>query len=165
MCRRASARHAPPTSVEARGRDRRASQRHAGEMLVDRRRCSLALVVAEFGQPQRAERQASTPSPTWPPPTDRHQLDAAAAEIADDAVRVGNAGEHAERREPRLLRAVEDAHRDARSAARPRRRSARRRSASRTAAVASTARWSTPSARASATKRCRLAWASATPRG
>src|SRR4029077_10370517 len=55
---------------------------------------------------QRAERQRYTPAD--PVAADVDQLERAAAEVADDAVRLVNTGDDAERRQMRLARAGQD---------------------------------------------------------
>src|SRR6185437_923963 len=66
-------------------------------------------VVAEFGQAQRPERQADAGAdPGFLLCIDPHQLDAAAAEIPDDTIGVGDAGQDPGRRQPSLLAAVDD---------------------------------------------------------
>src|SRR6185437_10533836 len=72
-------------------------------------------VVAELSEPQWPERQGDAVADRRPavPGLDLHQLDTAAADIADDAVSGRDPGEDAERRQPRLLGPVDDPHLDA----------------------------------------------------
>ncbi len=76
-------------------------------MLVDGV-AQLALVLGELGEAQRTDRQRRGGADLAA--RHRHQLRAAAAEIADDAAGVGNAGKHAVGGEPSLLLAAEDLH-------------------------------------------------------
>ena len=70
-------------------------------------------VIAEFGESQRPERQADTRADRRRRcRIDPHQLDAAAPEIADNAIRIRDAGQHARRRQPSLFAAIDDPHRD-----------------------------------------------------
>jgi len=78
------------------------------EMLVDGLARFVAVVVGQIHQPQRADRQGHMPAGLAPRETD--QLQAAAAEIAHHARAVGHARGHAQRREPRLLLARDDAN-------------------------------------------------------
>src|SRR5205823_6165755 len=84
-----------------------------GDAALDRLGDRLAVVV-ELGEAQRAERQADAgPDRRRCGGIDPHQLDAAAAEIADHAIGVADPGQDAGRREPGFLAALDDAYRDA----------------------------------------------------
>ena len=84
---------------------------HAFQMLIDQGAGDIAIGDRRIADPKRTERQRDMGAE--PPVVEADQLDAAAAQIAHQAVGIGNARDDAERREPRLLRARENAHRHA----------------------------------------------------
>ncbi len=69
-----------------------------------------ALVIGLFHQPQRPDRQGRNIA--HPAVADRGKLDTAAAEIADHTRGIGNASQHAKRREPSLFRTRKNTHAD-----------------------------------------------------
>ena len=81
-----------------------------GEMAIDQRAGLLAVALGGIHQADRTERQGDMAA--GGALGEPHQLDAAAAEVAHQPVGLGNAGQHALRREPRLVLARQDAHRD-----------------------------------------------------
>ena len=106
------ARAAPPTKYSFRPAAARNTET-PGERPFDRFGETLP-AIAEFGKAKRAERQADaladltgTRRQTCAG-SNPNQLHAAAAEIGDDPIRVGNPGEHPGGGEPRLLRPVDD---------------------------------------------------------
>ncbi len=78
--------------------------------LVDRRP-RFGIVARSLDQAQRTDRQAGDEARRLR--AGHRQLDAAAAQIAGDAVRIGNAGPHAGGRQPALAHAVDHRHLDA----------------------------------------------------
>ena len=75
------------------------------QSLPHRRRQLAPLVGSQRPHPQHAERQGNA-RPRLPV-RDPHQFQAAAAQIRHDPVRIGQAGDHAERRHARLVRTAQ----------------------------------------------------------
>ncbi len=84
-------------------------------MRVDQVTQTRAALVRDLAQPQGPERKRRVrPQPAA---IEGHDLEAAAAEIAHQPVRLRHARDHAQRRQPRLLGARDDARRQSRAAA------------------------------------------------